>query len=190
MRIAILCGLIGALVSGQAQAQQRATKPAAPKVAAPKAAPAPAPALPVFSFLGDDTETPTSRTTLNAATCTAKGDEKGCDDFSNPKIAGTELKWLSMSFHKGLLYRVMGASWTNRYDILLDAFTAKYGQPQIEVKKWQAKSGATFDNSVATWKFKGGELELDSLGPDLNTLSFVFVSVPNSPPRDAPKVDF
>ena len=146
--------------------------------------------LPVFSFLGDDTETITTRTELNQNKCSQKGDVLECDDYRTVQLAGTELKWLSISYYKGKLYQVISSTWTNRYSILLEAFTAKYGKPEIEIRKWQAKSGATFDNSVAIGRFKGGTLELKSLGVDLNSAGFTFVSSLNSPPREKPTIDF
>ncbi len=186
MRRFILLGLVGLSVGAAAPVPTKATK-LPPHRAAVHPAPA---ALPVFSFLGDDTETATARTTLNAAKCGVKGDITSCTDYSDPSIAGTTLEWLSMSYNRGLLYEVMGAVHTNSYDTILAAFTAKYGNPKVEVRKWQAKSGATFDNTVAVWKFRGGDLQLESLGPDLNTSLFVFSSGANSPPEEKPKVDF
>lgn len=186
MRRLMLMGMLALTTASQVEAQ----RPAA-KAGPPKAALRPAPVvLPVFSFLGDDTETPTTRTALNAAACTTSGDKTTCDDYSSPKIGGADLKWLSLSYNRGLMYEVMGGTWTNRYSTLLDAFTAKYGPPKVETRKWQAKSGATFDNTAAIWQFKGGTLELVELGPDLNTALFTFVSTVNAPPKEKPKVDF
>jgi len=186
MRYSLLVAVAALAVGPSAYAQK-----SAPKRTDTKVAPQPAPAsLSVFSFLGDDTETPTQRTELNGSKCTATGTQLDCMDFRDPKIGGADLKWMQLTYNNGLLYRVLASTWTNRYSALLDAFTAKYGTPRIEVKKWQAKSGATFDNSVATWTFKGGELELSSLGTDLDSALFTFVSTINSPPREKPKIDF
>lgn len=186
MRVLVLLGVISLTAGGDALAQKRITKPVASK-------PSPRPATvarPVFSFLGDDTETPTTRKDLNAKACTTTGAVMECDDHSNPKIGGADLKWLSLSYNGGLLHQVIGATWTNRYATLLEAFTAKYGTPKIEVRKWQARSGATFDNAVATWQFKGGFLELSALGTDVNSALFMFVSTANAPAKEKPKVDF
>jgi hypothetical protein len=78
------------------------------------------------------------------------------------------------------------------YQSVADAFTTKYGQPaKMEVRKWQSKAGATFDNRVMIWKFSGSStLELESMGSEVGAGRYVFKSAANAPPADAPKVDF
>lgn len=146
--------------------------------------------LPVFSFLGDDTETVTHRASLNATKCTEKDGKLDCTDFDDPKIAGQTLKWLSLSYYNGKLYHVFSEFNQGSWSEILTAFTAKYGEPKIGTEKWQAKSGATFDNEVATWPFKGGTLKLSRLGLDLDSADFEFEALGNAPPADKPKVDF
>lgn len=184
---AVLFGLVGMLaLTGQASAQKRAAprQPGKPSTAKP------VPVLPVFSFLGDDTETPTKRTMLNESACTVNGDLTDCADYHQSQLGGVTLKWLSLSYNRGLLYRVLGSLSTNDYATLLAAFTTKYGAAKIGTRKWQAKSGATFDNTMATWNFKEGILELESLGTDLNSGLFTFSSSVNRPEPEKPKVDF
>ena len=154
---------------------------------APKAAPS---SLPIFSFLGDDTETVTKRTELNGNSCTTDGSLLKCTDYSISTLAGAPILWMSISYNNGLMYQVIGATNYTRFSTLLDAFTAKYGKPILSTEKWQARNGATFDNSVARWRFKGGMLELESRGTRVDEPMFTFVSSANAPPPDKPKIDF
>lgn len=145
--------------------------------------------LPVFSFLGDDTETPTVRSELMGALCTTGGGELQCAAYDDPEIGGTDLKWLTITYYNGLLYRVSGSSVPNRYGTLLNAFMAKYGEPTMTTREWKARDGAQLDNVIAIWYFKGGTLELRSLGTDVNSLLFTFVSNANRPPFLAPQIE-
>lgn len=146
--------------------------------------------LPVFSFLGEDTENVINRTDLNGTKCTVSGQKTSCTDMADPVIAGQKLRWLTLDYYNGRLYSVYGNFGKYAFGEILAAFSAKYGKPTMETRKWQSKAGATFDNLAAVWKFKGGELELESMGLDINTGSFGFTSKTNSPPPDPPKVDF
>lgn len=148
------------------------------------------PALPVFSFMGDDTETITKRTELNGHSCTSKGPLLECADYSISKIADAPILWINISYNNGLLYRVMGATNYTRFSTLLDAFTVKYGKPTLTTEKWQAKNGGVFDNPVARWRFRGGFLELESRGMKVDEPMFTFVSSANAPPPEKPKIDF
>lgn len=174
------------LIAAPATAQHKTTHAPARRPAAAIAHP-----LPVFEFMSQNTETTTTMTMLNGKPCTQeKSDVLECTDMSDPIIAGQKLRWLSINYYKGKLYRVYGNTNKYSYGELLSAFTSKYGNPIISADKWQAKSGATFDNAVATWRFKGGNLVLESLGLDINTGQFSFDSDVNSPPAAPPKVDF
>jgi hypothetical protein len=146
--------------------------------------------LPVFDFMGDDTETPTTRTTLNGSQCTRDGATLECNDHADPSMGGVTLDWLSLSYNDGLLFRAMGSLDSRRYMKLLEAFTAKFGEPVMSVEKVQARSGASFDNTVATWPFRGGELRFLSIGTRVDKSLFLFVSTANEPPSEGPTVDF
>ncbi len=63
MRGMLLLGAVGMVAAGAADGQKGKHQPVTLK-SAPHATPT---ALPVFSFMGDDTEVPTKRTMLNAA---------------------------------------------------------------------------------------------------------------------------
>lgn len=180
MKKLAVTGLIALCASGASYAQQGAVE----------AAPHSERATTIFSFMGDDTETPTSRKTLNKADCKTDGDKMNCIDASRPTVAGVTLNLLLMNFNKGLLWGVAGDADTEEYPTLLRAFTEKYGQPTVETKEWKSRGGAVLTNNVATWKFKGGEMVLRRLGRSANSLSFMFGSEDNAPPRDKPKVDF
>ncbi len=178
---------------------------------------APAKALPIFSFMGHDTETVYTesafkpRCTLNATQCTERDrhdisaplralgqcrsinqvGKTECTNRDYPQVAGKTMKWVSMNYFNGKLYSIYGSAINGSYGDLLSAFTEKYGPPtSMGAEKWQAQSGATFSNMVSRWKFKGGELQLSALGLDLNSCAFQFDSIENSPPADHPKIDF
>jgi len=162
---------------------------AAPK-SARKSSPSATKTLPVFTFLGEDTESVSSRTELNGSKCTVTGPKTSCTDMNDPVIAGQKMRWLTLGYYNSRLYAVYGNFGKYAFGEILSAFSAKYGKPSMETRKWQSKAGATFDNLVAVWKFKGGYLELESMGLDINTGSFEFTSKTNSPPAEPPKVDF
>lgn len=182
MRSSILLAAVALLATGGATAQT--PRPKRKSFETPKKA------LPVFSFMGDDTETATSRTKLNESDCTTTGNLMECADYSISHLAGAPILWMTMSYNKGRLYRVMGTTNYTRFTTLLDAFTVKYGKPVMANQKWQSKIGATFDNSVARWYFHGGLLELQSRGMAADEPMFLFVSSENAPPAEKPKVDF
>lgn len=147
------------------------------------------PARAAFSFMGEDTDTPTRRDLSLDTKCASAGDRFDCTDAS-ATLAGVAMDWLIVSYNKRMLYRVMGASRNRQYDVLLAAFTAKYGRPSTTTEKWQSKNGAAFDNAVCRWQFRDGMLEFKNFGSDVNTSIFIFKSIKNAPPRSAPKVDF
>lgn len=212
-----LSGLIAAAtVFALASGLNAKPLPVKPRAKTSVTIPAPVAVLPIFTFMGHDTETVYSDSafkpncTLNASQCAGpnkndvasplkalgkcKFNQVGkteCTNFDGPQVAGRSMKWVQMNYFNGKLFSVYGNAVKYAYADLLSAFTAKYGRPaSTTVEKWQAKSGATFDNSVAHWKFKGGDLVLNELGLDLNSCSFEFVSTENSPPPDQPKIDF
>lgn len=180
---------------------------ASPAIAAPvhRAAPAPrlmkpatppavkaAPPLPVFEFLGQTTDAPRTMTDLQGKACTTKDAKTTCANYSFPTIAGRPMRYLVLEFLNDRLYMVSASFGEQAYQSVADAFTAKYGQPaKVEVRKWQSKAGAVFDNRVMIWKFSGGgTLELESMGNEVGAGRYIFTSTTNAPPPDAPKVDF
>jgi hypothetical protein len=186
MRFLIACLPIVVAVGSAAAPKGTATQVAKKPVAAAMATQS----LPIFSFLGDTTEAVSSRAMLNSSKCTTEHEITECSDYSRPKIGGVDLKTLSIKYNRGLLYEVISLTWSDRYAALLEVFSLKYGSPSLTVEKWQSKSGAVFDNSIATWHFKNGLLRLEALGPDVNTADFIFTSTVNAPPRPTPNIDF
>lgn len=145
--------------------------------------------VPVFSFLGQDTDTPTTMTAIMGTACTHAGDETKCQSYGG-ELGGVKLKYIVMKYHQGKLYNMYGAIWDHGLGDMLAAFSARYGQPVAEKRRWQNKRGSTFDNPTFIWKFRCGDLELESLGWDLNSSSFGFSCPANMPPPDKPVVDF
>jgi hypothetical protein len=149
------------------------------------------PELRVFDFLGQNTETPSTMTSLNGVPCkTSKDGHRRCTAFNRPEIGGVTLKLLGMNFYNDKLLSLFGAAEPRFFPALLSAFSAKYGPPEMQTRKWQNRAGATFDNTVAVWRFRGGNLELAAIGSQIDVTDFMFVSIANSPPTPAPKVDF
>ena len=177
-----------------------------------KLAPSAAAKLPIFEFLGQNTSAESDMTSLNGSKCTsAKPGVRECTDHGplptglalggkstngaengemHPVIAGQKLRWLTMEYFNDKLYYVYGNTGKYSFAPLLDAFSVKYGKAILTTEKWQAKSGAIFDNPTAKWHFDGGTLSLQQLGLDINTGQFQFISLDNSPPADKPKIDF
>lgn len=146
---------------------------------------------PIFSFMGQDTETPTTMVDLGGEACQKNGAELECSNFRNATIAGRPMRYLDMRYNAGKLYMVIGAFGDAAYSAVRDAFIAKYGTPdEVVVRKWQSKAGGVFDNLVSIWRFKGGDLQLNSMGSKVGSGDFAFESMANSPPKAAPKVDF
>lgn len=144
---------------------------------------------PVFSFLGQDTENPSTMTKLMGKSCKQKGEETECKSIGG-KIGGVGLKYIAMKYYQGKLYGIYGAIADHGFGELLAAFSAKYGSPVTEKRIWQNKRGNTFDNLTFIWTFQCGTLELESLGWDIETSSFEFLCEANQPPLDDPVVDF
>lgn len=147
--------------------------------------------LPIFDFLGQNTEAPATMTMLNSVKCDAGASGKiSCTDYNDPAIGGVILSFISLGFYNGKLYSVAGSGGRYTFPELLRAFTAKYGPPRIETRKWQNRVGGTLDNKVAVWKFKGGNLELAAIGSRMGDVDFEFLSILNAPPAPPAKVDF
>lgn len=166
--------------------QKSASRPvtAAP---APRSVP-----LPQFEFMGQTTEAPPTMTELQGNECTTNGARYTCTNVDSPTVAGRRMRYLQIAFYNGRLYGVSAAFGELAYQAVAEAFTTKYGEPtKIEVRKWQSKAGATFDNRVLIWNFNGGgTLELQSIGSKVDEARFDFSSTINAPPKEAPKVDF
>lgn len=147
---------------------------------------------PAFEFMGQTTDAPRTMIDLQGKSCTTKGPKTTCENYSFPTVAGRPMRYLVLEFFNDRLYMVSASFGEQAYETVADAFTAKYGQPtKIEVRKWQSKAGATFDNRAMIWKFSGGgALELESMGSEVGACRYTFTSTRNAPPADAPKVDF
>lgn len=191
--IASLTGLaLAAPATLAAAPAHRSTKAPAPRPAAAVPATQRALPLPVFEFMGQTTDAPRTMTDLQGKACTTKGAKTTCENYNFPTVAGRPMRYLVMEFFNDRLYMVSASFGDQAYQPVADAFTTKYGQPaKVEVRKWQSKAGATFDNRVMIWKFSGGgTLELESMGNEVGACRYTFTSTTNAPPAEAPKVDF
>jgi hypothetical protein len=153
-----------------------------PKKAAPKP-------LPVFEFLGQDSETPTTMTELNGRPCSGTV-KMNCANIGLATIGGEHVFYLNMNYYRTLLYRVSARFEARSFLPLLAAFSEKYGKPAITTRKMQTRGGAVASGSVASWRFKGGTLELVEKDAVADAGQFLFLSKDNQPPPDKPIVDF
>lgn len=177
LMLAMLCSF-----SYSAAAQDSSSQAAAPSSEAE---------LPIFDFLGQNTETPSTMKALNGVPCkTSKDGHRSCTAFNRPKIGGVSMNFIGMSFYNDKLHTAFGMAESISFYDLLSAFTAKYGKPEMQTRKWQNRAGASLDNTVAVWRFRGGKLELASLGQQIDKTDFMFISFANAPAPRAPKVDF
>ena len=156
---------------------------------APKHQSVKAKSLPVFSFMGQTTDEARTMDALNGSPCTVEGPKVHCADFRDPELGGATLSFLTMDFYNDRLYMVIGSAKKWASPKLLEAFTAKYGPPSITSEKWQNAMGTVLDNPVYTWHFKGGRLELDTIGSRIDDTDFTFTGI-NGPPKEPAKVDF
>lgn len=143
----------------------------------------------ILDFLGQDTETPSTMSELNGKACSVKGSITQCKAL-NVRLAGVTLRYLSLEFHDGRLYTLYGALYREDLGDVLGAFSEKYGNPRARTAIWEDRAGTTFDNPTFIWSFKGGDLELETMGWDTETSAFTFVSADNRPPPEKPVVDF
>lgn len=146
-------------------------------------------ALPVFSFMDQSTEQPRTMTMLGGDECTISGATVSCLEIGG-ELAGQRMVLMTVGFYNERLYKVTGAAKRWAFPDILAAFTLKYGKPSMRSEKWQNRMGASLDNSIATWSFKGGKLELRAIGSSIDLTEFNFLHAGNSPPRAAAKVDF
>jgi len=154
--------------------------------------------LPVFTFQGYNTEEVATAESLATEPgmsglkgCSTENDVTDCTNYQDPVIGGARTEWLMKRFYRGKLFYVFDSFRQFALPDILAAFNAKYGPPsKIETRKWQSKAGATYDNEVYVWQFKGGTLELSSMGQRVDEGSFEFVSTDNAPPPEPAKVDF
>lgn len=179
---AIVLTLCGVTINSNPVWAKTATKVAQAKQAPP---------LPIFDFLGQNTESDSTMTSLNGSECSYKENSiTDCTDYNRPSIGGVKLKYISMHYYNSKMYMVFGSTFRRNFSELLLVFKAKYGEPVIETRTWKNSMGASLDNPVAIWKFRGGNLELAAIGSRIDDTDFTFISAINAPPPPSRKVDF
>ena len=176
--------LVAAVTMLCAASPQKSIPPKAKRMPAPARA---APALPIFDFMGANTETPFAGL-ADIKGCDVEGVKTSCYGTS---LVGESRVFLGRSFNKDVLYLVNAGFPNPQYLSLQQVFRAKYGNPsKIEIRKWQSKAGATFDNTVIQWRFKGGVLELESMGSKVGEGTFSYFNAANAPETAPPPVNF
>lgn len=112
-------------------------------------------------------------------------------DLKDSTIAGIRgLTSPTIYLYKGRLTSMVHLFNAEQFLTMLDAFTTKYGQPcSTAHPKWQNKMGATFDNTVVTWCFRTGKLEMSAMSIDRTYGDFSYTDVYKAPAKAA-TVDF
>lgn len=78
----------------------------------------------------------------------------------------------------------------NSYTSLLDAFTAKYGQPcEVSEAVWKNAAGAELENPSLHWCFSTGKLTFSKYGAYINKMGILYKDV-NQPPESPPTINF
>jgi hypothetical protein len=185
MRVILMCAV--ALASPVIAAPPKHAAPAASSAKKPAAGP-----LSGFTFQGHDPDIAETPAKADGSACSPDAKRPGvfdCTDFGG-SIAGVNLGFMMREYYQGRLYSLFATGPEYAFGTLLQAFSTKYGSPTMGSKTWQNKAGATFDNTIATWKFRNGTLELDSMGLQRDQISFEFNGPANAPPAPEVKVDF
>jgi len=152
----------------------------------------PAPAatdLPNFEFRGITAGVPVDEKTTKG--CKGRDDLEGyrsCVTLSD-SLAGVGASTV-VSYYNGKLSSVYLTSSQGNYRTIADAFKQKYGKPcDVRQEEWKSRGGVTIENTIVTWCFKSGRLQLNEVGGKLGEMSASY-SDDNEPPRPQPKVDF
>lgn len=143
-----------------------------------------------FEFRGDTTTQAADLTSRSGCSTGLTRGLRQCVE-SRASLGGADDVFLAVGYNAANLLTTIDASYhASNYPRLLAAFTSKYGAPRITTPTWQNRAGATFNNNVATWRFRDGTLKLERYGMDLNRGQISFEAPANMPPVEAPKVDF
>ncbi len=143
----------------------------------------------VFDFMGYDTETAKVVTELAGKKCSTEGLETQCSLPWNYRLGDATVNVMMVNFYQGKISSVLGIAERDQFLSLLSVFTAKYGAPTMKTEKWQNRAGASFDNTVAIWKFKDGELELKQIGSRIDNTDVQFFSRVNRAEAKPPVVN-
>ncbi|MHA0319032.1 hypothetical protein ACXY7D_11920 [Sphingomonas melonis] len=146
-----------------------------------------------FDFMSlNTTATYSGEMMVGGKKCKLKGaGQESCFRYYGAQIGTVPIMGLQTNFNNGHFILVSGTAVGSFFSDLADAFKAKYGAPtKTETEKWQNKMGATFDNTVLTWQFDDGRLELRAMGNMRDETSFNFVSSDNLPPKQEQPVNF
>ena len=110
----------------------------------------------------------------------------------DPNVAGVRLILApSYYFLNGKLSMMLFLFNAPQFSTMAQAFSTKYGPPcRTTHPKWQSKAGAVFENTVMTWCFRTGELELAAMSSSRDYGHAQYVDkVVKLPPKPA-TVDF
>ena len=141
--------------------------------------------------MGFSTETAVENPSVNGEPCTGAADGKmSCMILDPTQLGDANVSIIIINLYKGKLSTVIGSASRYEFPDLLAVFTAKYGAPSMAEEDWRNGAGAVLKNSVATWKFKTGTLELKAIGSSMKDTDFAFIDMSNQEPAKAPDVNF
>ena len=102
-------------------------------------------------------------------------------------VAGVDVTG-SYQFYDDKLSQMTFVSAASNFSTILNAFSTKYGNPcSVDHPKWRNRAGGVFDNTVVTWCFATGKLELSQMSTSLEWMSAQYldriVTLPIKPPK-------
>lgn len=89
-------------------------------------------------------------------------------------IAGAPIRWIKLYYYAGKLARIRISVWARDFHQVLAALQEKYGPGSVKTEVLQNRMGATFDNSIYSWRRNSATLEAKKYDGDLKTSSVYF----------------
>ncbi len=118
-------------------------------------------------------------------------EETECN-IADGRVAGIDLVAApAIQLYKGKLATLSFLFAGPLFPTYSSAFEAKYGKScRFEHPKWQNRAGATFDNTVVTWCFTTGELQLTEMSVQQQIGLVTYTDTLNKVPAASAKIDF
>ncbi len=151
---------------------------------------APATAQTAFEFRGETTSAVVDLATKPACRGFMSPSADGTFCIAPVEVAGVSNVLVSTRYYEGRMNLLGGTFNPRGYVTILNAFSEKYGPPELTNPDWQSTLGATFPNTVATWIFSDGTLTLKLRGSRQTESQFIFEATVNQPPVAPPVVNF
>lgn len=179
MRKLFLVLAVGAIATSAGAAPRKAV----PKAAAPRAA-----SLPVFEFKGFRGGEAIDPSLISV--CETPPAEGQIHCYSKDRIVAGIENSVSIYGYKDRMTMMIMLFEAHDFGTYLSAFRQKYGAPcKTSRPKWQNKLGGNFTNTVHTWCFKTGTLDLAAMSSSRDYGHVVYRDKFQPPHKVAP-IDF